>query len=657
MWCDPRVIGSFHLYSRMAAYASCLLGAAVLLGWLLDVAFLKSVASGLVTMKPNTALGFLACGAALLGIAMDNTAGRWLALAASALGLLIGTLTLAQMLSGRDLGIDQLLFSETLTAVAMDSPGRMAPGTAVCLVLSATALSLYLIGSTRATRWAQGLALLVLSLGGIAALGYMFDIDVLYRIGLYSSMAVHTAFGFVLLGIGLLTLKIERGWLAVYASSGPGGVLLRRMLPAVILLPVLMAWLALQGERAGWYEIGFRSVLLTVMPILLLVVLAWSVANRLNADHRRLRSSQQLFQSLFESAPDAILLLSGAGRIEQVNQETERLFLRDRGELLGRPLAELMPAAQACFVASDSDYCAIGNHRQTALSLSTFVLRKTGTRLPVAVKLGEIASEPETAYLAIIRDMSEADRAEAEIRELNARLEQRVQERTAELEVVNRELEAFSYSVSHDLRAPLRAIAGFSGALLEDCADTLDAANQGHLRRIQAAAKRMDALIRDLLDLSRVTRANLDKQPTDLSALASEVAQELLEAQPLRAVDWVIAADLQAMADARLLRLVLENLFGNALKFTRKQARARIEFGTIGAADETAYFVRDNGVGFDGGRVGELFAPFRRLHNESDFEGSGVGLATVQRIIHRHGGRVWADSAPGEGATFYFTLA
>ncbi len=242
------------------------------------------------------------------------------------------------------------------------------------------------------------------------------------------------------------------------------------------------------------------------------------------------------------------------------------------------------------------------------------------------------------------------------LQHLNADLERRVIERTTQLEAANKELEAFSYSVSHDLRAPLRSIDGFSRTLLEDYADRLDAQGANYLQRVRAASQRMAQLIDDLLELSRLTRAELRWAPVSLSALALAVAEELRHNHPERAVEFVIAEGLTAEGDARLLRIALENLLGNAWKFTAKRPQARIEFGAARRNGETIYVVRDNGAGFDMEYADKLFGAFQRLHSTAEFPGTGIGLATVQRIIHRHGGRLWAEGAVEQGAAFYFTL-
>jgi signal transduction histidine kinase len=253
--------------------------------------------------------------------------------------------------------------------------------------------------------------------------------------------------------------------------------------------------------------------------------------------------------------------------------------------------------------------------------------------------------------------LSEVGKRELEVLRLNEDLEQRVIDRTGELERANAELEAFSYSVSHDLRTPLRAIDGFSQALLEDYASQLDDTARDYLARVRAGAQRMGQLIDDLLKLARVSRTVLNKEPIDLSAIATDIVKELRAAQPDRNVEVKITPAMMDAGDTHLIRIALENLLNNAWKYTGKRAEAMIEFGQRTRGDQLRYYIADNGAGFDMAYAGKLFGAFQRMHDAKEFAGTGVGLATVQRIIHRHGGRIWAEAEVDKGSTFYFTLA
>jgi light-regulated signal transduction histidine kinase (bacteriophytochrome) len=283
--------------------------------------------------------------------------------------------------------------------------------------------------------------------------------------------------------------------------------------------------------------------------------------------------------------------------------------------------------------------------------------RKDGTTYPVDIYIQLSAFESRPVYVAIILDITERVKAEQEVKSLTESLERQVSERTSELQAVNKELEAFAYSVSHDLRAPLRGIDGFSQALIEDYGEKLDGDAQDYLRRIRVATQHMGELIKDMLLLSRVTRNELRREVVDVSSIARRIGEELKRTSQGRSVEFVVEAAMEARdADSHMVKVVLENLIENAWKFTAKKDNAKIEFGSIIKSGEQVFYIRDNGAGFDMAYAGKLFGAFQRLHSVEEFEGTGIGLATVQRIVHRHGGRIWAEAEVDCGACFYFTL-
>jgi PAS domain S-box-containing protein len=314
-------------------------------------------------------------------------------------------------------------------------------------------------------------------------------------------------------------------------------------------------------------------------------------------------------------------------------------------EIIGQPIAVLCPPDR---VAEMQEILSRIRSGERVDYHETTRLRKDGTIFPVSVTVSPVWDHRHDLVGAssIARDISERYRIQAELRL-----------RTADLECAYRDLETFSYSVSHDLRAPLRALDGLSNALLEDCGHSLSDAGLGYTMRIRAAAGQMTSLIEDLLTLARVSRAEIHPQEFDLGAEVARIAEEHQHQEPDRQVRFIIQQPVLATADLTLIRTVLQNLMDNAWKFTSGRDGATIEFGmTPDGAAGNRFYLRDNGAGFDTAYAGKLFKPFERLHTAAEFPGTGVGLASVRQIVERHGGRVWAEGAPGAGATFYFTL-
>lgn len=372
-----------------------------------------------------------------------------------------------------------------------------------------------------------------------------------------------------------------------------------------------------------------------------------------NRDITQRKQEETKFRDLLESAPDAVVIVNKAGQIQLVNAQTERLFGFSRGDLMGQPVEILVPQRfRNQHVGNRQGYSQSPRTRVMGAGLELCGRRKDGSEFPVEISLSPLETAEGTLISSAIRDVSERRHNEEEISKLNSELRHRL----AQLSIVNEELESFSYSVSHDLRAPLRHIDGFARILKDEYAANLPEEGKHYLERVLKAANDMGHLVDDLLNLARIGRKEMVRQNVKLSDLVRQVIGEMAEEMEGREIEWRVEPLPEVECDPGLARQVLSNLLSNAAKFTRTRQPAVIEVGMRQANGTKAIYVRDNGVGFDPKYADKLFGVFQRLHRQEEFEGTGVGLATVRRIIRRHGGEVWAESETGRGTTFTFTL-
>lgn len=631
-------------------------GLAVVSAWLTGTTALLHFGSR-TPMYFNTGLAFTVTGFALAAVAVGWPRA---ALVAGVFDVVLTTIVLAEYAAGRDLGIDQLVVRAYGSGPG-DTPGRLALNTAVCFLVAG--LTLLAAGSSR-RRLPALLAVagsLIATIALAAVFGYVTAAPVAYGWGHLTGMAALTAVTMCLLGLTLLAaawaaaLPLRRGlpwWLPI-----PAGVLALGLVAGLWLVIVGI------GSHAGHITVDTAITAATILGFLTGVLVGVAVWLAQQSDARRRtavaeaaqRRTLQLYtRSLIESSIDALITTDPHGVITDVNQQAETLTGFGRGELIGTGFGRYFidqaraddVIAAAIRDAKVTDYVLTARHR-------------SGQETPVACNAATFYGRGGDlrGVVTAARDITERLIIEKRQRRLSEELETRVAERTSELEYANRELEAFASTVSHDLRAPLRAMDGFSSLLLEDYSRQVDERGRHYLARIRAGALMMGTMIDELLQLSRVSRTVLHREPVDITAMARQIAAELRLTAPRRHADFIIAGGLTAQADPSLLEVMLRQLLSNAWKFTSAREHARIEVGAVSRDGTAEFYVRDNGAGFDMAYSNQLFQPFLRLHRPAEFPGAGIGLASVQRVIARHGGRIWAYGEPGRGATFTFTLA
>lgn len=467
-------------------------------------------------------------------------------------------------------------------------------------------------------------------------------------------------------GTGLTPFKIAAEWTFVAISAASAAVIWFRrgqailhydapsLFAAAIVTILSELCFTLYSDVADVFN--FLGHIYKVLAYALIYRALFVVSVR--APYARMQESEERYQRILDAAPEAMVSVKDDQRIVGFNLSAESLFGYKPGEVIGQSVEILVPESKRALYGEF--FSSFLNGREHTLRKSDHGAvagrRKDGAEVLLSVSLAKVELRGERVVVAMARDITEQRRAEELIRMLNTDLENRVRARTNELEAVNKELEAFSYSVSHDLRAPLRAIDGFSRILRDEYGAKLGAEANDFLNRICGGVQRMSSLIDDLLRLSQLVRVDMKLEKVDVSRLATDIARQFIALAPRRMVDMRIEPGMTAVADERLLQILLFNLIGNAWKYTEKTANTRIDVGVDKTRVPAVYFVRDNGAGFDMKYVDKLFTPFQRLHPVEDFPGSGIGLATAARVARRHGGRIWAEGEPEQGAAFYFTL-
>jgi PAS domain S-box-containing protein len=626
-----------------AVAAMALVALAVFAGWLRDGPAWRGEVAGSPPMAPVSALTFLVAAAALAHLAPGSPA-TWRRRAGTALALLVlasGLYHEALIVLGGDPALDRLFPAAGVAPLNGTYAVRMSAGSAVLFALSGLGL-LGLAG--RRPAWLSPLAALA-----VAVVSWTVIVSFAYGARDTSAaakpMSLAAAALFQALAAGVLCARTDREPIAILSRPGPGGVLARRLLPFALLTLPILGGVRMAGESLGVYGHHFGIALFVVVATALVCAIVWQTATGLERMDGAVRAHRGQLQAIFDNASYVMFLKDRDGRYLIVNREFERATGMTREQAVGRTVFDLLPPEVAEPIWARERQALLTDGPSTFEAVSSPLNDGPHTWLISTTPLRD-ESGAVSGLCGIVSDITERRRAEDELRRAKESAES-----------ANGELEAFAYSVSHDLRAPLRHIAGFVELLEAHALPALDDTARGHLSRIAAAARRMSVLIDDLLSFSRMGRAGMRRDPVDLGNLAEEVRREALHGVASgRRIVWVIDRLPVVRGDRAMLRVVLTNLFSNAVKYSAPRPEARIEVSARQADGETVVCVRDNGVGFDPRFASKLFGVFQRLHRSDEFEGTGIGLASVRRIITRHGGRTWAESAPDRGAAFSFSL-
>ena len=636
--------------SKGAAVLVSLFGAAMLTGWVFDIELLKWVPQGMVRMKANAAFAFLLSGISLGLSTPGEESSTWgkerIRQALAFLVALLGLLTLSEYVFGWDLGIDQLLAREAPGALKTSSPGRMAPNAALNFLFLGGAL---LALEVRRGEWIVSiLALAAATVAMLALIGYAYGEDTLSGFVSYTHIAIHTALGFVVLTVGVLFRLRDRGFTGFVMSDTPGGALARGLLPPVFAVPLVFGWLRLLGERAGLYGDEFGvTLLVTASIVTLVIVVGRSAATLDKADVERKRAEEALRlagaynRSLLEASLDPLVTIGPDGTVTDVNAATETVTGFSREALVGTDFADYFTDPEKAR-AGYRQVFQEGSVRDYALE----VRRRDGGATPVLYNASVYRDESEkvTGVFAAARDITERKRAEEA---LNRQAE--------ELARSNAELEKFAYVASHDLQEPLRMISGFSQLLARRYREKLGPEADEFIGYVVDGTNRMQRLINDLLAYSRLGTRGGEFESTDVSLVLERTMQNLRAA--IEESGALVSHDPMptVTADGIQLAQLFQNLIGNAVKF-RGEPRPRVHVSARLEGGEWIFSVKDNGIGIEPKYFGRIFTIFQRLHGNTEYPGTGIGLAICRKIAERHGGRIWVESETGKGSTFFFSI-
>lgn len=647
---DIKLQAGLRRWSKYLIVPVIIIALLVLAGWTFDILFLRAPLNHTIAMNPVTAVCFLLCSFSFL-LLSATTASSAMKITGSVIAAIVVFVAITKFLAIfniADLGIDRLLFTNKLFPATADTmPSTMAPFTAFCFLFAGISL-LILNKETRSKIVVAQFTALIMGLTGLLSLlGYVYQNNAFTGVLHFTPMALHSAVCFTLFAIALLFSSPGKGAMREFTSAFTGSITARSLIPAAVVIPALLGLVRLYGNRLGLYSNEFGVAVFAVAITIVFFVLIWYNAVMLNrrdiakamaeVEIKKGIEQNAYLASLLANTSDAVFSTDQYFIIKSWNRAAELLYGYTATEAIGKSTQELirtqLPPITRATMREEL--------KKTGFNKLEIVhYKKDGTMLDLLVST-TAAKDPDGetfGFISICHDISQRKKLENQLQQSNA------------------ELEAFTYSVSHDLRAPLRGIIGFTAILEEEYSSRLDDEARRLTAVIKGNAIKMGTLIDDLLNFSRLGRHEINKTTVSVDAMVKEVIREQGMHDKSKNVNWVLHSLPDTIGDINTIRQVWINLIDNAVKYSRNNPAPVVEIGIAQKDGQPVYYVRDNGVGFDQQYSNKLFKVFQRLHSPQEFEGTGVGLALVEKIISKHGGRIWAEAELNKGATFYFTF-
>lgn len=639
--------------SGIFATTSILLGMLVIMGWVYDFYFPQKIESSYFLLKINTAVSFIILGIAILILNEKETPSFSAKVILSAICFLVlatSILTLCQYTFKWNLSLDHLLLKDPVR----DKNDSIQMSAIISVNLSFSAIAIFIRAFRPANyRAIQSIIFFVFITSLLAFGAKLYATRYYYGLSYYIKMPVLTSLSFICIALGLLCAQKQKGIMSFFTSKTIGGTVARRLIPMVIILPLVLGWLRIKGEEFGLYGPHFGTAIFSVSVItVLIIVILWNVKRLIQTDKQRivvensLKQSDERLRIIFDQAPYAMIVMDEAGIITRWNQRAEEIFGWTDEEVLGKVLHKLIipERYRAMHVKGIERFMESGKGPLLNKSVELSALKKDGIEFPVDFRISFIRQNDQYIFIAFLNDITEQKKAALELNK-----------KSEDLRIANKELEQFAYVASHDLQEPLRTISNFVGLIEKKYKHKIDTNANEYIRFIVKATIKMRNLIKDLLDLSRIGR-NVVFKPIDCTELIKEVLSEM-EISILESHAKIRFGPLPIILGNLLeIKLLFQNLISNAIKFRKKNEVAEITITVEEKENEFLFAIKDNGIGIEEQYKEKIFIIFQRLHNSEEYPGTGIGLATCKKIVIRHKGNIWVESEPGRGSTFYFTI-